>query len=125
MQTADLELAELSRALVAAHERLNSDDFLARQARLVALESELEATLARLKAEMADAEARMGEERRQLAASLEADERAVEIAQAAMYEHCAQYLEGADLRGPSVPDDAILFSEDEYSSARANGALSD
>jgi hypothetical protein len=140
----DHELSRLAGALRAAEDTLNSPDFGAKQARLVALEQEVQDTLARLDAE-----------RETLAAALENDEAAYEDAQNALTAYiAANYLESV---GTNEPDDDDLlepiraaepeytgnmtryFQEmadsklhgptlddtDEFSTPRANGALSD
>lgn len=115
----DPELDQLSRALITATDRLNSEDFRERQARYLKAEAEL-ATLAE---------------------GLEADERAVEAAQAAL----TAYVAGNYLDTGGVADDSperelfepgepffgvgdeitpIPTEEDEYATAKANGALS-
>lgn len=119
----DTELDQLSRALIAATDRLNSEDFRDRQSRYIRDELAL----------------------RELAEGLEADERAVEAAQEALTAHVAvNYLEGAEYRSEPTESDDELFEgtgwdipgtpeplvspisteEDEYASAKANGALS-
>jgi small-conductance mechanosensitive channel len=119
METAtmiDNELDQLSRALIAATDRLNSQDFQDRQARYVALEQEV----------------------RELGEELEAEEHAVERAQAALTRHIqANYLEGSHLtvEEPQHSDDALFETdfeitplpneEDEYQSARAAGAYTE
>lgn len=105
----DTELDQLSRALIAATDRLNSQNFKDRQARYVQLEQEFVA----------------------LGAELEAEERAVEAAQAALQQHVAvTYLDAAvepeaeeELFG-TAPHFAVL-DEDEFSTPRRNGAYSD
>jgi hypothetical protein len=128
----DNELDQLSRALIAATDRLNSQDFQDRQARYVALEQEV----------------------RELGEELEAEEHAVERAQAALTRHIqANYLEGSHLtvEEPQESDDALFEElatwagassgykphdpqfhvepipndEDEYQSARAAGAYTE
>lgn len=134
----DNELDQLSRALIAATDRLNSQDFQDRQARYVALEQEV----------------------RELGEELEAEEHAVERAQAALTRHIqANYLEGSHrtadepqesddeptpyiaTSGTPLNDPDPVFSEDdadelfgitplpneedEYQTARANGAYTD
>ena len=118
----DQELDQLSRALIAATDRLNSEDFRARQARYIALEQEFLA---------------LGNE-------LEAEEKAVEAAQAAL----TSYVNGNYLDLGGVADEAeddglfepqafvsddhlesigiapIPTDDDEYATAKANGALS-
>lgn len=104
----DTELNELARALIAATDRLESEDFKARQARFLEIETE----------------------RNTLAESLEADEAAVVRAQEALQAHLAsgQASCAADLESPPAattddPDGIFtLPPEDEYQSARANGA---
>jgi hypothetical protein len=89
----DNELDQLSRALIAATDRLNSQDFQDRQSKYVRDELAL----------------------KELAESLEADESAVERAQAALTRHIqANYLEGSHLtvEEPQQSDDA-LFEDDE------------
>lgn len=71
----DNELDQLSRALIAATDRLNSQDFKDRQAKYVQMEQEFLT----------------------LGSELEAEERAVEKAQAALQQHVAvTYLDAAD-----------------------------
>ena len=127
----DNELDQLSRALIAATDRLNSEDFRDRQSRYVRDELAL----------------------RELAEGLEADERAVEAAQEALTAHVAANYLTSDLMQPGQPswgdmepvesDDGLFeeakpevwpwasdaieplpTEEDEYASAKANGALS-
>ena len=109
----DNELDQLSRALIAATDRLNSQDFRDRQAKYVQMEQEFLT----------------------LGSELEAEERAVEKAQAALTGHIARnYLEGAEISEPeeelfgTAPHfediTPIPSDEDEYASAKANGALS-
>jgi hypothetical protein len=139
----DPQLSRLTDDLKAAEATLNSPDFGARQARLVALEQEVQDTLTRLEAE-----------RETLAAALENDEAAYEDAQNALTRYiAANYLEGVG----TEPDERELFEPmpaaepeytgnmtryfqemadsklhgpmlddtDEFSTPRANGALSD
>ena len=124
----DPELDQLSRALIAATDRLNSEDFRDRQSRYVRDELAL----------------------RELGEGLEADERAVEAAQEALTAHvAANYLEGAEYRSEPTESDDGLFEapaqawreniedprhpdwvtalpseEDEYATAKLAGALS-
>ena len=122
----DNELDQLSRALIAATDRLNSEDFRDRQSRYVRDELAL----------------------RELGEGLEADERAVEAAQEALTAHvAANYLEGAEYRSEPTESDDGLFDEeaaniwqvagtdepfvsalpneeDEYATAKLAGALS-
>ena len=107
----DPELDQLSRALIAATDRLNSEDFRDRQSRYVRDELAL----------------------RELGEGLEADERAVEAAQEALTAHvAANYLEGAEYRSEPTESDDALFEditplaseEDEYATAKLAGALS-
>lgn len=116
----DLELSRLAGALRAAEDTLNSADFASKQARLVSLETEVQDALARLDAE-----------RETLAAALEGDEAAYEDAQVALTTYiAANYLESV---GTNEPDERELFEpiravnepDDEFSTPRANGALSD
>jgi hypothetical protein len=125
----DNELDQLSRALIAATDRLNSQDFKDRQAKYVQMEQEFLA----------------------LGSELEAEERAVEKAQAALQQHVAvtyldaEIFEDAPeteeaaapasildaelseyLARPLRPDWAqVPVSDDEYASAKSNGALTD
>ena len=128
----DAELSRLTGALRAAEDTLNSPDFGAKQARLVALEQEARDTIARIDAE-----------RETLAAALEGDEAAYENAQNALTAYiAANYLEGVsvadddmfDPEPPFVPpvgtgpeSSAMPFNmlDDEYASAKSNGALTD
>lgn len=81
----DQELDQLARALIAATDRLNSPDFQDRQAKYVQMEQEFLA----------------------LGSELEAEERAVERAQAALQRHVAvTYLDAAD--EPSEDDDGLF-----------------
>lgn len=116
----DTELNELARALIAATDRLESQDFRDRQERFLAIEAE----------------------RNALAESLEADENAVVRAQEALQAHLASgqasYAAGLESPPAATTDDpdGILEPEpvdvskylrafpedDEYSTPRANGA---
>jgi hypothetical protein len=115
----DLELSRLAGALRAAEDTLNSPDFASKQARLVSLETEVQDALARLDAE-----------RETLAAALEGDEAAYEDAQNELTSYIARnYL--TDVIADDDDDDilepirAVPEPEDEFSTPRANGALSD
>lgn len=115
----DLELSRLAGALRAAEDALNSPEFASKQARLVSLESEVQDALARLDAE-----------RETLAASLEGDEAAYEDAQNELTSYIARnYL--SDTLSEDEDDDllepirAVPEPDDEFSTPRANGALSD
>jgi hypothetical protein len=144
----DPVLSQLTDDLKAAEATLNSPDFGAKQARLVALEQEARDTIARIDAE-----------RETLAASLEGDEAAYENAQNALTAYiAANYLESVErtdedmfeqitdgmdvpassgqwLRAgapePSMPEEDRKFysghqwDADEYASAKSNGALTD
>jgi hypothetical protein len=131
----DNELDQLSRALIAATDRLNSQDFKDRQAKYVQMEQEFLA----------------------LGSELEAEERAVEKAQVALQQHVAvTYLDAEifeDAPDPTMPEEdrkfysgdqwgsepfvpalgtgpegsAMPFAilDDEYASAKSNGALTD
>jgi len=128
----DPVLSQLTDDLKAAEATLNSPDFGSKQARLVALEQEARDTIARIDAE-----------RETLAASLEGDEAAYENAQNALTAYiAANYLEGVnvgdddmfDPEPPFVPalgsgpeGSAMPFAilDDEYASAKSNGALTD
>lgn len=126
IQTAmiDETLAKLSRDLIAASDKLESEDFKARQARFVEIEAE----------------------RQSLAESLEADEAAVVAAQEALQAH----FRGSDGVSPPVPEvtpeEFVKFHDaaneqrredffrsvfdrsetlDEFSSSRANGAYAE
>ena len=116
----DNELDQLSRALIAATDRLNSQDFKDRQAKYVQLEQEFLA----------------------LGSELEAEEAAVERAQKALTWHVARYLEGVDRveddmfepdppfvpalgTGPEGSAMPFAILDDEYASAKSNGALTD
>lgn len=119
----DETLDRLRDSLTAATDRLKSEDFLKRQARLVEIEAEAQAAMAKFNAE-----------REQLASSLENDEATYEDAKDAMVNYCANYLEGADMSGPEAeevlfgtdPHFAIVDAEsDEFASPRANGAYTD
>jgi multidrug efflux pump subunit AcrA (membrane-fusion protein) len=115
----DPQLSRLTDDLKAAEATLNSQDFGAKQARLVALEQEAQDTLARLEAE-----------RETLAAALENDEEAYEAAKEAITAYiAANYLESV---GTSEPDERELFEpihalddSDEFSTPRANGAYTE
>jgi len=115
----DLELSRLAGALRAAEDTLNSPDFAAKQSRLVSLETEVQDALARLDAE-----------RETLAAALEGDEAAYEDAQNELTRYIAlNYL--SDTLSEKDDDDilepirAVPEPDDEFSTPRANGALSD
>jgi uncharacterized protein YhaN len=115
----DLELSRLAGALRAAEDTLNSADFASKQSRLVSLEQEVQDALARLDAE-----------RETLAAALEGDEAAYEDAQNELTRYIAlNYL--SDTLSEEDDDDilepirAVPEPEDEFSTPRANGALSD
>jgi uncharacterized protein YhaN len=115
----DLELSRLAGALRAAEDTLNSADFAAKQSRLVSLETEVQDALARLDAE-----------RETLAAALEGDEAAYEDAQNELTRYIAlNYL--SDTLSEEDDDDilepirAVPEPDDEFSTPRANGALSD
>ena len=79
----DPELDQLSRALIAATDRLNSEDFRDRQSRYVRDELAL----------------------RELAEGLEADEKAVEDAQAALTAHVSRIYLASDLAQTAEDDD--------------------
>jgi len=115
----DLELSRLAGALRAAEDTLNSPDFASKQSRLISLEQEVQDALARLDAE-----------RETLAAALEGDEAAYEDAQNELTRYIAlNYL--SDTLSEEDDDDilepirAVPEPEDEFSTPRANGALSD
>jgi len=116
----DLELSRLAGALRAAEDTLNSPDFAAKQSRLISLEQEVQDALARLDAE-----------RETLAAALENDEGAYEDARNKLASYIDRnYL--SDTLSEKDDDDDILEPiravpepEDEFSTPRANGALSD
>jgi uncharacterized protein YhaN len=115
----DLELSRLAGALRAAEDTLNSADFASKQARLISLEQEVQDALARLDAE-----------RETLAAALEGDEAAYEDAQNELTRYIAlNYL--SDKLSEEDDDDilepirAVPEPDDEFSTPRANGALSD
>ena len=115
----DQELSRLAGALRAAEDTLNSPDFASKQARLVSLETEVQDALARLDAE-----------RETLAAALEGDEAAYEDAQNELTRYIAlNYL--SDTLSEEDDDDllepirAVPEPDDEFSTPRANGALSD
>ena len=121
----DTTLQRLTDGLTAATQNLASEDFAKRQARLVEIEREAEAAMAKFNAE-----------REQLASSLENDEAAYEDAKDAMVHYCARYLEGANIGEPEAEADDVLFGtdphfaivdaeSDEFSSPRANGAYTD
>ena len=145
----DPVLSQLTDDLKAAEATLNSPDFGAKQARLVALEQEARDTIARIDAE-----------RETLAGELEAGETVYEDAQNALTAYiAANYLESVErtdedmfeqitdgmdvpassgqwLRAgaPFVPpvgtgpeSSAMPFAilDDEYASAKSNGALTD
>lgn len=116
----DLELSRLAGALRAAEDALNSPEFASKQARLVSLESEVQDALARLDAE-----------RETLAASLEGDEAAYEDAQNELTSYIARNYLSDTLSGDEDDDDllepirAVPEPDDEFSTPRANGALSD
>lgn len=118
----DQELDQLSRALIAATDRLNSDDFRARQARLVQIEEEIEAASIRHEEQrqqiLADFNAtryRLIDERDAQAEVLEAEEKAVEAAQAAL----TSYVNGNYLDLGGVADEA----EDDGPSGMVAGLL--
>ena len=113
----DETLSRLSRELIAASDKLASDDFRQRQARFVEIEAE----------------------RAALAESLEADEAAVVAAQEALQAHFAGSATQAAPE-PEVPADEPTESvvdveqyfrpifgtqADEFSSSRANGAYAE
>jgi hypothetical protein len=115
----DLLLSRLAGALRAAEDKLNSADFAAKQSRLISLEQEVQDALARLDAE-----------RETLAAALEGDEAAYEDAQNELTRYIAlNYL--SDTLSEEDDDDilepirAVPEPDDEFSTPRANGALSD
>ena len=115
----DHELSRLAGALRAAEDTLNSPDFAAKQSRLISLEQEVQDALARLDAE-----------RETLAAALEGDEAAYEDAQNELTRYIAlNYL--SDTLSEEDDDDilepirAVPEPDDEFSTPRANGALSD
>lgn len=114
----DTELSRLAGALRLAEDALNSPEFASKQARLVSLESEVQDALARLDAE-----------RETLAAALEGDEAAYEDAQADLTRYIARnYL--SDTSTGDDDDDLLepiraVEPDDEFSTPRANGALSD
>ena len=115
----DHELSRLAGALRAAEDTLNSADFAAKQSRLISLETEVQDALARLDAE-----------RETLAAALEGDEAAYEDAQNELTRYIAlNYL--SDTLSEEDDDDilepirAVPEPDDEFSTPRANGALSD
>jgi uncharacterized protein YukE len=115
----DLLLSRLAGALRAAEDTLNSPEFSAKQSRLISLEAEVQDALARLDAE-----------RETLAAALEGDEAAYEDAQNELTRYIAlNYL--SDTLSEEDDDDilepirAVPEPEDEFSTPRANGALSD
>jgi sulfur carrier protein ThiS len=114
----DLELSRLAGALRAAEDTLNSPDFASKQARLVSLETEVQDALARLDAE-----------RETLAAALEGDEAAYEDAQNELTSYIARnYLTDViadDDDDILEPIRAVPEPDDEFSTPRANGALSD
>ena len=127
----DPVLSQLTDDLKAAEATLNSPDFGSKQARLVALEQEARDTIARIDAE-----------RETLAAALENDEAAYENAQNALTAYiAANYLESVERADddmfepePFVPalgsgpeGSAMPFAilDDEYASAKSNGALTD
>lgn len=114
----DETLAKLSRDLIAASDKLNSDDFKTRQARFVEIEAE----------------------RQSLAESLEADEAAVVAAQEALQAHFKSSATSAapEPEAPAEPpsEDVVdvaqyfrpIFGQaepDEFSSSRANGAYTE
>lgn len=139
----DNELDQLSRALIAATDRLNSQDFKDRQARLVAIEGEIETASIehermrqKILGEWNQTYNRLTGERDAVAAELEAEERAVEKAQAALQQHVAVTYLDADLGEPEPAAEEELFGtdphfaivdaeSDEFSSPRANGAYTD
>jgi hypothetical protein len=102
----DVELIELGRALMLAAERLDSEDFRARQARLREIEAEHVS----------------------LAEGLEADEAAVMRAQEAIQTHFLRAEIDAvlddDTPFPECVEAApeIVVIEDEYATPRPNGA---
>jgi hypothetical protein len=116
----DTELSRLAGALRLAEDALNSPDFAAKQARLVSLETEVQDALARLDAE-----------RETLAAALEGDEAAYEDAQADLTRYIARNYLSDTSTGDDDDDDllepirAVPEHDDEFSTPRANGALSD
>jgi hypothetical protein len=114
----DETLSRLSRALIAASDKLASEDFLTRQARFVEIEAE----------------------RAALAESLEADEAAVVDAQEALQAHFAGCATPAAPEPETPADDPsestvdvekyfrpIFGAEEvnEFSSSRANGAYTE
>jgi hypothetical protein len=115
----DLELSRLAGALRAAEDTLNSPEFSAKQSRLVSLETEVQDALARLDAE-----------RETLAAALEGDEAAYEDAQNELTsyiarKHLTDVIADDDDDDILEPIRAVPEPEDEFSTPRANGALSD
>ncbi len=145
----DPVLSQLTDDLKAAEATLNSPDFGAKQARLVALEQEAEDVSIEHEKRRQSAlnyfhteRARIEAERETLAASLEGDEAAYENAQNALTAYiAANYLEGVERADddmfepePFVPPlgtgpegSAMPFAilDDEYASAKSNGALTD
>jgi len=146
----DHELSRLTGALRAAEDTLNSPDFGAQQARLVALEQEAKDAeqdharrIEQLKAELAAEAARLKADHEALAAELEGKEGIYEDAQRALTAYiAAEYLEGVERSDeelfepdpPFVPalgsgpeSSAMPFNmlDDEYASAKSNGALTD
>ena len=114
----DDTLTRLSRTLIAASDKLASEDFLTRQARFVEIEAE----------------------RQSLAESLEADEAAVVAAQEALQAHFAALATPASPEPETPADDPSestvdveqyfrpVFGQtepDEFSSSRANGAYTE
>lgn len=115
----DVELSRLAGALRAAEDALNSPEFASKQARLVSLETEVQDALARLDAE-----------RETLAAALEGDEAAYEDAQNALTSYIARNYLSDTSTGDEDDDDLLepiraVEPDDEFSTPRANGALSD
>jgi hypothetical protein len=121
----DETLSRLSRELIAASDKLASEEFKARQAAFVELEKRQEA---------------LAVERLNLAISLEADEMAVVRAQEALQAHFASpatppapepEIAASDDPEPVIehaPGWAGIFAEqqtDEFSSSRANGAYTE
>lgn len=89
----DETLARLSRDLIAASDKLDSEDFKQRQARFIALEAE----------------------RAQLAESLEADEAAVVAAQTALQHHVHGSMLDADEGTYGISEDELLEAvQDRY-----------
>ena len=104
----DAHLSQLTDALKAAEAKLKSEDFTARQARIVAIEQEVEA----LAASHAASVALLKEEREAIAAAAEDDEAAYEDAKHAVTVYVAKTYLDSMPGGTAI--DAALFDADAF-----------